>query len=115
MDVYINPAPSVERDLAELESEWPGITVGYTYLLRLLREDPRLGLPFDRSDSDLKNVRYTDIHSVGPGIAGRYAGVLIFDLSRDHAIHVQPLGIFRGSDWREWSYDERKEAITRLL
>jgi hypothetical protein len=41
--------------------------------------------------------------------------MLVFEVWRDHAIHVQPLGIFRWSDWQSWSHDEREAMIKQRL
>jgi hypothetical protein len=120
MDVYINPSAKVDSDLAALEPNLPGVTLGYAYLRKLLGEDQKLGWPVDRSDPELRTVYCTYIHlvaddPVGLGLAARKAAVLIFDRERNHTISIQPLGVLRGIEWDQWDFAEKVRAVKQLL
>jgi hypothetical protein len=112
MDTVVDPSQQVDRDLVVLEAEQSGIRAGYDFLIKWLREDNKVGERFGFSDGDPRNIRSTAIHAIGRGKAGENAAVLVFEVWRDHAIHIQPLGIFRWVDWSGWS-DKEKEAVIR--
>ena len=115
MDIVIDIAPRVDADLVVLEAEQPGVREGYDLLIKWLREDYKVGKPFNFSDADPRNIRSTEVHAMGRAKAGENAAMLVYEVWHDHAIHVQPLGVFRWSDWQRWSHSEREEMIKPRL
>ena len=111
-DVYVIPIPAFETDLAGLEIQYPGITRDYELLTELLETHPLAGLPFDHSQQDLWDVRYTDLYYTQGRSRGERTAIVIFLAFRDrNAFHVQPLAMYQESEWSKWSLDQQREAI----
>jgi hypothetical protein len=70
MDIVIDIALKVDDDLALLEAEQSGIREGYDHLIKWLREDYKVGKPFNFSDADPRNIRSTEVHAIGRGKSG---------------------------------------------